>query len=369
MKINDIKIYKVKLPLKEPVQFSWEPTINNHFEFSLVIVEGEGVKGYSATQFTAQTDVAVKGLMPTLKNLDIEDFITNDRILELGSWFFGRVGPIEVALWDLIAKKENLPLYRLFRGNRKEVKIYASTGRLMKSNELINLMKKYYELGIDLVKIRFHRPRIEDDFDIIKQIRREFGNSIKIAVDANQAWSFVPPFWNRYDALKVAKELERYEVEWLEEPLFKDDIEGYAWLRRNTNIKIAGNELEYNFSKFKQFIDNKALDIIQADAIYSNGFNECVKIALLSQINNLLFLPHAWDPGLGWLANLHLVASLPENLTPYLETPLDPSWWFDEIIQFGFKDKINIENGYVKVPEKGGLGVELDLEKIKNFIV
>jgi len=88
----------------------------------------------------------------------------------------------------------------------------------------------------------------------------------------------------------------------------------------------------------------------------------------MAQVNGLLFLPHAWDPGLGWLANLHLTASLPESLTPYLETPLDPLWWFNDVIQFAFKEGIEIQNGYVRVPEKEGLGIELDMEKIKKFI-
>ncbi len=369
MKISDIKTYRVKIPLRESIQFSWEPFPNTHFEFILIeVVNSKGIKGYSATQFTAQTEVAIRGLKPLLKGLDVEDFLANDRLLELGSWFFGRIGAIEVALLDLLAKEENLPLYKLFRGNRKRIRVYASTGRLAKAEEIINLIKKYYDIGIDIVKIRFHRITINDDLNIVKEIRKEFGEQIKIAVDANQAWGLVSPFWNRYDALKVAKELERYNIEWLEEPLFKDDIEGYAWLRRNTSVKIAAGELEHNFWIFKKFIEENALDIVQADAIYSNGISECIKIALMAQVNGLLFLPHAWDPGLGWLANLHLTASLPESLTPYLETPLDPLWWFNDVIQFAFKEGIEIQNGYVRVPEKEGLGIELDMEKIKKFI-
>ncbi|QGA68940.1 mandelate racemase/muconate lactonizing enzyme family protein [Sulfolobus sp. E11-6] len=368
MKISDIRTYIVKIPLREPVQFSWEPLPNAQFEFALIEVSNDrGTKGYSATQFTAQTEVAIRGLKPLLRGIEVEDFLANDRLLELGSWFFGRVGAIEVALWDLLAKEANLPLYKLFRGNRRRVRVYASTGRLTRAEEIISLIRKYYDMGINVVKIRFHRRNIEDDLNIVKEIRKEFGDQVRIAVDANQAWGLTPPYWSRNDALRVAKELERYDVVWLEEPLFKDDIEGYSWLRRKTNVKIAGMELEHNFSIFKRFIEENALDIVQADSIYSNGINECVKIALLAQINGLLFLPHAWDPGLGWLANLHLTASLPESLTPFLETPLDPLWWFNDVIQFAFKEEIKIENGYVTLPEKEGLGIDLDMEKIKKF--
>ena len=149
MKISDIKTYRVKIPLRESIQFSWEPFPNTHFEFILIeVVNSKGIKGYSATQFTAQTEVAIRGLKPLLKGLDVEDFLANDRLLELGSWFFGRIGAIEVALLDLLAKEENLPLYKLFRGNRKRIRVYASTGRLAKavvsSLSYLYLYNEYY---------------------------------------------------------------------------------------------------------------------------------------------------------------------------------------------------------------------------------
>jgi L-alanine-DL-glutamate epimerase-like enolase superfamily enzyme len=366
MKLGDLRVHTLALQLREPVQFSWEPFQHPFYIFSVVEVESEGIKGYSAIEFGAAykqfLETTVKMTVQGL-NIDIEQI--DERILEIGSWAIQRLGALEVAIWDLIAKKHGLPLYRLLGGNRKKVKVYASTGRLLNIGETVKLVEKYYDMGIDVVKLRFRRNDVKDDIEVLKAVRKEFGD-ICIAVDANQAWSYTPPYWDRKDALKVARELEKYDVAWLEEPLFKDDIDGYRWLRDKTTVPISGGELEHGLQRFRILIENRCFDIVQADAVYSNGISECRKVAALSEAFGLKFLPHAWDPGLGWLANLHLAASLPEKLCPYIETPLDPLWWRE--VMFGIlQNEVLIENGYAILPEEPGLGVEVDEEKLKKF--
>jgi L-alanine-DL-glutamate epimerase-like enolase superfamily enzyme len=357
--------------LPETIQFSWEVLPHSDYTFSIIEVEGDnGIKGYSATEL-GRTYVSFVNsyVKPLLVGLQIDVELLPQRFFELGSWLLQRTGALEVAIWDLIAKSHNLPLYKMLGGTRKKVKIYASTGRLLDPKQTVELINEYYNKGIDVVKIRFRRNNIKEDIEVIKEIRKVFGESIKVAVDANQAWCFTPPYWNRSTALKVAKELEKYEVEWLEEPLYREDIEGYKWLKERTNVRIAGGELEFGLSRFKLFINYRALDILQADAIYSNGFRECKTVASLAESNGLEFLPHAWDPGIGWLANLHLAASLPEHLTRYIETPLDPPWWFENVLFSITREKIMIEDGYAVLPEGNGLGVEIDEEKLRKYKV
>ncbi|WP_269112944.1 mandelate racemase/muconate lactonizing enzyme family protein [Sulfolobus acidocaldarius] len=303
MKVKDVKVHVLKVPLPEPIQFSWEPLPHQDYTFSLIELEGEnGVKGYSAIELGSTYKAFINTYVrPLLINLQIDLELIPDRFLQIGSWLIQRTGALEVAIWDLIAKSNQLPLYKMLGGKRKKVKVYASTGRLMDVKETIDLINDYYSKGIDIVKIRFRRNSIKDDLALLREIRKTFGDSIRVAVDANQAWTFTPPYWDRMTALKVAKELEQYDVEWLEEPLYREDIEGYRWLRERSNIKISGGELEYDLSRFKAFVDSKALDIVQADAVYSNGIRECRVIASLAESHNLEFLPHAWDPGMGWV--------------------------------------------------------------------
>ncbi|AIG99086.1 MULTISPECIES: mandelate racemase/muconate lactonizing enzyme family protein [Archaeoglobus] len=366
MKLGDLKVHTLAIPLREPIQFSWEPFPHPVYVFSIVEVEAGGFKGYSAIEFGAAYKHFLETTVKlTIQGLDIEIEDVDARLLEVGSWAIQRLGALEVAIWDLIAKREGLPLYRLLGGGRRKVKVYASTGRLLSAEETVKMVEKYAELGIDVVKLRFRRERINEDLEVLKAVAREFSD-VKISVDANQAWSYTPPYWSRKKAMKVAKELENFEVLWLEEPLWKDDVEGYRWLRENTSIEISGGELEHGIQRFRMLIEGGAFDIVQADAVYSNGIQECRKVAALAEAFNLKFMPHAWDPGLGWLANLHLAASLPEKLCPYIETPLDPLWWNE--VMFGvLNGEVELEKGYAKLPEQPGLGFEPDEEKMKKF--
>ena len=366
MKLSDLKVHTLAVPLQESVQFSWEPFPHPVYVFSIVEVEAGGFKGYSAIEFGAAYKHFLETTVKlTIQGLDIEIENIDTRLLEIGSWAIQRLGALEVAVWDLLAKREGLPLYKLLGGSRSKVKVYASTGRLLSAEETVKIVERYAELGIDVVKLRFRRKRVEDDFNVLRAVVGEFPD-IKISVDANQAWSYTPPYWSKKTALKVAKELENYDILWLEEPLWKDDVEGYKWLRENTSVEISGGELEHGLQRFRMLIENGAFDIVQADAVYSNGIQECRKVAAVAEAFNLKFMPHAWDPGLGWLANLHLAASLPEKLCPYIEMPLDPIWWKD--VMFGVLDgEIELENGYVKLPDRPGLGYEPDEEKMKKL--
>ncbi|WP_062421132.1 mandelate racemase/muconate lactonizing enzyme family protein, partial [Sulfolobus acidocaldarius] len=263
MKVKDVKVHVLKVPLPEPIQFSWEPLPHQDYTFSLIELEGEnGVKGYSAIELGSTYKAFINTYVrPLLINLQIDLELIPDRFLQIGSWLIQRTGALEVAIWDLIAKSNQLPLYKMLGGKRKKVKVYASTGRLMDVKETIDLINDYYSKGIDIVKIRFRRNSIKDDLALLREIRKTFGDSIRVAVDANQAWTFTPPYWDRMTALKVAKELEQYDVEWLEEPLYREDIEGYRWLRERSNIKISGGELEYDLSRFKAFVDLSLIHI------------------------------------------------------------------------------------------------------------
>lgn len=365
MRLDDLKVHVISHPFQEPVQFSWEPFPRPVYVYSIVEVISGEYRGYSAVEFgPAYKQYLETAVKLTIQGLRMEIDELDPRLLEIGSWAIQRLGALEVAVWDLIARKEGMPLYRLLGGSRKKVKVYASTGRLLNPDETLKLIDSYYDMGIDVVKLRFRRSRIDDDLEVLKAVKREF--DITVAVDANQAWSYTPPYWSRKQALRVARELERYDVDWLEEPLYKDDVEGYRWLRENTTIEIAGGELEHGLQRFRMLIEKGAFDIVQADAVYSNGISECRKVAALAESHNLKFMPHAWDPGLGWLANLHLAASLPEKLCPYIETPLDPLWWRD--VMFGvLNGSVEIEEGHARLPENPGFGFEPDEEKLRRF--
>lgn len=356
--------------MKEEIQFSWEPFPHSFLTFTIIEVrDDEGFYGYSAVEFSSAYKIYIEGLVRTVLQ-QTEFYSPKDihRIINIGSWIYMRLGPVEAAIWDLIARKEGKPLYKILGGNRRKIKVYASTGRLMELDEATKLIDWYLDLGIDIVKIRFHRKNPREDIEILRILKKIYGDTIKFAVDANQAWGINPPYWDRKLALKISEELYQLDVLWLEEPLYKEDVDGYVWLRERTDIPIAGGELEFGLSIIKRSVDLGMYDILQYDAIYGNGVYEAVTAANYAYIKNLGFLSHAWDPGLGWLINLHVTASLPESLAPYIETPLDPIWWWDSIFVM-CDEKPEISNGYVEIPDEPGIGYKPNLEKIKKYIL
>jgi L-alanine-DL-glutamate epimerase-like enolase superfamily enzyme len=368
VRLVDLRVHTVALPLREPVAFSWEPLQHGVYIFSIVEAVGDnGLSGFSAIELGLSYKYYVEGLVKVMLLGSGLERIPLDRVLEVGSWFASRLGPVEVAMMDLAAKSLGKPLCTIIGGPvRSRLRIYASTGRLMGPEETVKAVERYREMGIDMVKIRFGRARVEDDVEVMRRLWSEFKGSIRFAVDANQAWRISPPFWSRKTALSVARELEKYEVEWLEEPLFKDDLEGLRWLRSKVDVPIAGGELEHGVHRFRQIIESGAYDIINADAIYSNGIREVLSVANLANSHGLTFLPHAWDPALGYLANLHVASVLPETLTPYLETPLDPPWWFHTLFSV-LSGSPEVRNGTVEVPNSPGLGFEPNMELVEKY--
>ncbi len=193
-------------------------------------------------------------------------------------------------------------------------------------------------------------------------------------VDANQAG--VEPGlsghhrWGFHRALAVARELEALDVTWLEEPLSRHDYDGLARLRdRLTSMKLAGGEDNHGMHEFKLLIDRGCYDILQPDALLSEGIFQMRKIAALTEAAHLQLVPHTWGNGIGLLANLHLAAAIPD--CPYLEFPHDPPCGFtaesrDQMLQVG----LTIDaDGNVRVPDLPGFGIVLDEDRISRYTV
>jgi L-alanine-DL-glutamate epimerase-like enolase superfamily enzyme len=149
--------------------------------------------------------------------------------------------------------------------------------------------------------------------------------------------------------------LERLGVVWLEEPLARYDIQGLSQLASEVDIPIAGGELNKGLHEFKWLLDHGCYDIIQPNCTFSEGMFQIRKLAALAETCYKKCIPHAWTSGPGFVANLQVAASIPgcvESLQGTLQEPL----------------KIDKE-GYVHLPQRPGIGVELNREAIAKFRV
>jgi len=223
------------------------------------------------------------------------------------------------------------------------------------------------------VKLRFHSDDPRDDIRLVEAVRKELGDRLAILVDANQAGP-APGWgghvqWDFQQALGVALELERLGVVWLEEPLPRHDYAGLRRLRdRLSTLQLAGGENNHGAHEFKLLIDQGCYDVLQPDAVLSEGVYQLRKVAALAEASGLLVAPHTWTHGLGLLANLHLVASIPNS--SWFEFPHEPPGWPASALSQMLADKPWIDaDGYLAVPRGPGFGFALDEELVERHTV
>jgi L-alanine-DL-glutamate epimerase-like enolase superfamily enzyme len=221
---------------------------------------------------------------------------------------------------------------------------------------------RYLERGFKAIKIRLHSEHLRDDLAVIKAIRDAVQDKMTIMVDANQACTFSGPVWSYQRALLTARELEKLDVYWLEEPLHHEAYSDLARLAEEVDILIAGGEDESGLHRFRDLLDHGCFDVIQPDACASGGILQLRKIATIAESMNKLFVPHSYDT-FSMLAGLQVAGAVPNcNFVEYgIELPtLDLG--HDNLL----KTPIEVsKDGYVTIPERPGLGVEID-ESIVN---
>jgi len=287
------------------------------------------------------------------------------------------ISGVDIALWDIAGKVARLPVYRLLGACRDRVEAYASGGFYQEGKSAADLAGEaegYRARGFTGMKMKVGRnPSTQthlrewlgnknfcevdpaEDVARVAAVREALGPHGKLMVDANCAWS--PAM-----AIEIGRELERYHLYWIEEPVATDDIDGSAKVAAALATPIAGYETELGLYGFRALIDRGAVDIVQPDIAWSGGFSECRRIAAYAQAHNLMVAPHAFAGAVTLVASLHFAAAIPNALM--LEWDQNPNGLRDELL----KEPLRLEaDGTVKVPERPGLGIELDRAAIERF--
>jgi len=372
MKIVDVKAWLCHYPLPGTFYPTWIPGFPQTRNTCLILIlkTDDGIEGYTAGVGILDEAKALVGLLkPFLINRDpfqVEDSLKMLRsALFLGykAWF------AEVALWDIIGKACGKPIHKLLGGGPEKILAYCSTGEMHPPERRAEEVLKLKEMGFKAVKLRVKAMEMKDDIIVVEKVRKAVGEDFGIMVDANQGWPIhafgAYPRWSLKRAMETAKAYEELNVRWLEEPLFKTDYKGYAHLRKSTSVPIAGGEFNVDLSEFRDLIEGGCLDIVQPDVTLSTGILNGKKVAGMAEAYNMEFSPHTWTNGLGFAANLQLMACCPN--CQYVEFPFEPPGWVPEARDFMLTEPFQIDkDGYIKVPQKPGLGVELDFARIKS---
>jgi len=285
----------------------------------------------------------------------------------------GRPWLVENALWDIIGKVAGMPIYKMWGGFQSRLKAYAAWGELRTPEKAAEDAQHLVEKGFKGVKVRLHHEKMADDIALVEAVRKAVGDRLTIMVDANQA---VAPYraggpgtdvlWSYERALKTARALEFLDVFWLEEPLPIDDFRDLTRLAKETDILIAGGETNRGMHEFKLFLDRECYDILQPNCTMSEGMFQVRKIAAMAEVNHKLCIPHAWGPGPSFFANLQVAGSA--NNAPWIEFPYDPPAITPENLHMIIMDPPRIDSeGYVAIPDKPGLGIEINWNVIKRY--
>jgi L-alanine-DL-glutamate epimerase-like enolase superfamily enzyme len=277
-----------------------------------------------------------------------------------------------MALWDAIGKKANLPVYKLLGSFQDRVKAYASVLEeypLWKAEKWVKFVERLFSEGFKAAKLHigWMWPDVNDVLNVVRLIRKTVGYDLDLMVDAMQAW--VPqPLYDLQATLKYARGLEKYEVLWLEEPLpHFNNLDLSAELCDSVDIPIAGGGAMFGFHTYKTVLEKNALDIVQPDVMHAGGISEVRRIAFLAETYGKLCIPHFWGPGIALAATLQVIGST--NI-PWVEYCYHPPAFGFEVRDAMLREPITIDkNGYVEVPKKPGIGIELNEEFIEKHTV
>jgi D-galactarolactone cycloisomerase len=369
MRIAAIESRRYRFPLDPPFSAAWDPEPRRYQDATIAIVRSDdGVEGYASGDDLPDRELLERllvGREPS-PNGDVHG------IIETVDFHHGRNWVLEVALWDLRARAEGVPLWQLLGGTRDRIHAYASTGALVPAGERVErCLALRSEGGVRAVKLRLHSHDWRLDLPLLEAVRDALGSDLDIMVDANQGWRMpgdLTPRWDLETATELARELERLDVYWLEEPLPTADLDGYAALRGATGLRIAAGEMVRSGAEARELLLRGNVDVVQPDVVLAGGIAGAAAIARLAAEHGRWWSPHTWSNGYGLLANLH--AALAFSTCPYLEVPFDPPDWSPARRDWLLPEPLQIApDGTIAPPAGPGLGLEPDFDSLEPYRV
>lgn len=375
----------MKIEKVEPFILNYE--LDNSFYFSqweykkriiclVKVTADNGIYGWGEGYGPANIIKAgIEFFTPFLLNQDPQHHERLWRTMFLRSFDFARRGvflsalsAIDVALWDLKGKLWNQPVSVLLGGRKREtVKAYA-TGMYFSNGadlavKLAEEAASYKKEGFNAMKMKVGLG-VKEDIKNIKAVREAIGPDVDLMIDANHAYSLK-------EAIQLALAVEQYNISWFEEPVSPENYDCYAELRTKTTIPIAGGECEHLCAGFLNLFQKRCVDIAQPDICAAGGLTEVKKIACLAELFGVEIVLHTWGSGIGIAAALQLLSNLdvtPGRLhEPELLLELDRTT--NPLRDVLFIPHFNIEKDIIRVPNSPGLGVDINEELFKRYLI
>ncbi|MCM2398314.1 mandelate racemase/muconate lactonizing enzyme family protein [Rhizobium sp. S95] len=253
---------------------------------------------------------------------------------------------IDTALWDLRARKQGLPLWKLAGGAKDRCPLYTTEGGWLHipTEALVEDALEAKSKGFRGSKVKIGKPSGSEDFARLSAVRKAVGDAYEIMTDANQGFAVD-------EVIRRAERLRELDLAWLEEPLPADDIDGHVRLNRSTATPVAVGESLYSIRHFREYMQKGACSIVQVDAGRIGGITPWLKVAHAAEAFDMPVCPH-------FLMELHVSLTCAVPNGKYVE--YIPQ--LDDITT----SRLRIKDGMALAPETPGLGIEWDWDAIDS---
>ncbi len=359
MAIAGLEVGLYRIPLPTVLSDSTHGEIS-HFELVTVRLrarDGAEGLGYTYTVGVGGAAIAsliVRDLAPALVGED------ESRIEALWTRMWGRLhyvgrgGPaafaisaVDVALWDLLARRRDSPLWRLLGGHDPRVRAYAGGIDLQfPLDRLLRQTEQNRHNGFRAIKMKVGRPRLSEDVERVRAVRQLLGADVPLMVDANMRWT-------ADEAIRASRALAAHDVYWLEEPTIPDDVAGHVRVLREGDLPVAAGENLHTLAEFERLIEAGGVSFPEPDVSNCGGITVWRKVAHLAEARNLPVTSHGVHD-----LHVHLLAAVPN--ASYLEVH---GFGLERFLAY----PLGIREGIATAPDRPGHGVELDWKALETM--
>jgi D-galactarolactone cycloisomerase len=373
MKIVDVKAYVLEAALAEPFAYS-QAWYERRGACLVEIVGEDGNSGWGEAFGPARLTAPIVDYYKPL--LIGEDALATElhwqtlynRLRDHGQKGLAieALSAIDIALLDLKGRHLGVSVQRLIGGPlRNRVEAYA-TGFYRKRggdpfSYLVEEAHQRIAEGFTGIKLKLGFG-LDGDARLCELVRKAIGPNIRIMVDANHAYDAL-------GAIRLGRLIQPLDIAWFEEPVTPEDLAGYREVKAALDIPIAGGEAEFTRWGFRPLVTERLVDILQPDIAAAGGISETKKIADMANAFGVRVNPHVWGTGVALAASLQLIACLPHN--PPGLFPIEPLLEFDQsehpIRMAVIAEPIVQRDGWVEIPDRPGLGIEIDRTALAKF--
>ena len=343
------------------------------------VITDEGIDGYGETYYDPEAEAQIQGNKPRLigedpTNLNKINALTGTQALWQSRWRSG----VEIACWDILGKSLDAPLYKLFGGKyRDKIRIYADSGGHLgwgvgspDPKEFQRRAKQVLAKGFTAIKFdidppehwswAYNRSVSEEELKrFVKQVqavRDTIGDEMPLAIDCHWKYSVD-------DVIKIGRRFEQFNLWWLEDPVPHGNIDALLTVKNSIKTPVSVGETMTNRYEFRPLIEKQATSMIGPDSRHTGGLLEFKAICDMADLYFMPVAPHNMTTPIGCLATAHVCAAM-KNFVGLEFHFQDVPWWDD----MSKSPHPVIDRGFVTVPEKPGIGVELNKQVLLKHI-